>query len=447
MNLAVGEDWRQAKFAARYLAFCKSRATSCLTLAESIAGAMTETDSELPASYLTPWTAQLGSYQDVEDLDIDWIEDEDVDETLQAELLALKTLEIATPVLRLLATLAEHEGTLNPEVAEERTAQSRLRLQAAVSLLHLSTVETFSNAISPKFISTEHLSHYGDRALATKQTAAEVESVTFPHSIGPASQIISRMPRAVKVECLETIFIRYLHLLAHHPDYGTGQLDEIVEMAGYIQFYLDLIASSENISLLYHLAQKGKTVRDPESHGSSQNFYIMSEVAQILIKARAQQNSWLLASYPGKVRLPADILRPLPNVEVINRILKTVYLLSAKFAMNIFRIFLYCPSVCSLSPKTKPDGQNPRIRRIVKGMRRLIQRKMYENTGLVTNNKIKSFLSSWTKKSSSLTDKLKNFAVTAATTIAASLKPKIVMISTQTGIDDSIVANGYFVHV
>jgi hypothetical protein len=33
-----------------------------------------------------------------------------------------------------------------------------------------------------------------------------------------------------------------------------------------LQFYLDLIATSENVSLLYHLANKGKTVRDAESH-------------------------------------------------------------------------------------------------------------------------------------------------------------------------------------
>jgi hypothetical protein len=37
----------------------------------------------------------------------------------------------------------------------------------------------------------------------------------------------------------------------------------------YVKFYLDLVASSENISLLYHLSQKGKTVRDPESHTQS----------------------------------------------------------------------------------------------------------------------------------------------------------------------------------
>ncbi len=38
----------------------------------------------------------------------------------------------------------------------------------------------------------------------------------------------------------------------------------------YIMFYLDLVGCAETISLLYHLAMKGKTVRDSESHSHSQ---------------------------------------------------------------------------------------------------------------------------------------------------------------------------------
>jgi hypothetical protein len=38
----------------------------------------------------------------------------------------------------------------------------------------------------------------------------------------------------------------------------------------YLDFYLDLVATSDNISLLYHLAMKAKTVRDAESHTYSE---------------------------------------------------------------------------------------------------------------------------------------------------------------------------------
>jgi sister chromatid cohesion protein PDS5 len=38
----------------------------------------------------------------------------------------------------------------------------------------------------------------------------------------------------------------------------------------YLDFYLDLVATSDNVSLLYHLAMKAKTVRDAESHTYSE---------------------------------------------------------------------------------------------------------------------------------------------------------------------------------
>lgn len=104
----------------------------------------------------------------------------------------------------------------------------------------------------------------------------------------------------------------------------------------YIDFYLDLVATPDNISLLYHLAMKAKTVRDPESHTHSevcdtllmvgmvssdnpQNLYAMSELAQELIKNRTQAHSWSLQSFPGKVKLPPDILRALPSAEAANK--------------------------------------------------------------------------------------------------------------------------------
>jgi sister-chromatid-cohesion protein PDS5 len=82
----------------------------------------------------------------------------------------------------------------------------------------------------------------------------------------------------------EMIFVQFLHLLAHHPDFSLTQ-ESLPDMAKcvyflpftrvssymifgtrYIEFYLESVASAENISLLYHLSGKAKTVRDSESH-------------------------------------------------------------------------------------------------------------------------------------------------------------------------------------
>lgn len=43
-----------------------------------------------------------------------------------------------------------------------------------------------------------------------------------------------------------------------------------MDLYRYIDFYLDLVATPDNISLLYHLAMKAKTVRDAESHTFSE---------------------------------------------------------------------------------------------------------------------------------------------------------------------------------
>jgi hypothetical protein len=38
----------------------------------------------------------------------------------------------------------------------------------------------------------------------------------------------------------------------------------------YVEFYLDLIATSETVSLLHHLAAKAKTVRDADPQTESE---------------------------------------------------------------------------------------------------------------------------------------------------------------------------------
>lgn len=50
-------------------------------------------------------------------------------------------------------------------------------------------------------------------------------------------------------------------------------------------------------------------------------------MAQTLIHVRAEQTHGLtIPSYPGKVKLPSDILRPMPNAAKSNEIAKKVWL-------------------------------------------------------------------------------------------------------------------------
>jgi hypothetical protein len=107
------------------------------------------------------------------------------------------------------------------------------------------------------------------------------------------------------------------------------------------------VATNENVSLLYHLAQQCKTVRDKEGHTYSevscaqyatpsptnqpiQNLYLLSELADYAIKQRAQNNGWTIPSYPDKINMPKDIFSPLPTAAAAKEVRSTVYLTDEK---------------------------------------------------------------------------------------------------------------------
>ncbi|GLB39171.1 putative cohesin-associated protein pds5 [Lyophyllum shimeji] len=323
-----------------------------------------EEQSDVIMTFLLKEVLMVPILPDPNEMDVDeeWVLDEDVSPKLRAKILSLKVcryrslahassdkaLDISTPVLKMFATLLEFSGSFTGEAGEDPKVMSRMRLQAAVSLLHLSTVETYAQAISPKFLRlavtvqdscynvrvlflTKLISLLQPRKLPPRYNVIPFLTVHDPESdvkATAASYITGALKKTkhnVRTEHLEIIFIRLLHLLAHHPDFNKAH-EDLLDIAKYIQFYVELVASPDNVSLLYHLALKMKSVRDSESHTYTENLYIVAELAQELIKFRASSRSWTIQSYPGKVRLPSDILRPLPSPEAAKEILKTVYL-------------------------------------------------------------------------------------------------------------------------
>jgi len=294
--------------------------------------------------------------------DEEWVEDLAMSPQLKAKLLALKVcrnrslahassdtaLDIARPVLKMFTTLLQYSGSFTAEAPDDPQTKARLRLQAAVSLLHLASIGNYAPEIATNFVLLavtvqdpcyQVRMTFMDKLVAlltARKIPPQYNVIPFLSVHDPEADVKNKakayivtalrsMPKVVRLNHFEIIFIRLLHLLAHHPDFVVNE-ENLPDIAKYIEFYLELVASAENISLLYHLAMKAKTVRDAESHTYSENLYAASELAQHLIKNCAKLHSWSLESYPGKVRLPGDILRPLPNAEAANEILKTIYL-------------------------------------------------------------------------------------------------------------------------
>ncbi|KAJ7432911.1 armadillo-type protein [Mycena galericulata] len=386
-RLAVEGSFRQAKFAARVLAFSKNKAIVCTEVVEVISDALGTTTPELLVAHVAV-LAEFARFapdafehksdvlmaflvkqllmvpthplDDDEQTEEEWADESEVSDNLRAKVLAIKVcryrslahasadnaIEIATPVLKLLASLLDHGGSLMADSGEDPKVMSRMRLQAAVSMLHLATAPTYAKAIAPRFLKLAIVvqdtcfdvrmtflkklirlsqrqklpAHYN---VIPFLTVHDPESDVKTMAMSYVNGAMRKLAPAKRVQDMEMIFIRLLHLLAHHPDFSTSQ-EELLDIAKYIQFYLLQIANADTISLLFHLAGKGKTVCDAE--GDSENFWVICELAQELIKIWAHHHSLNITTYPGKLKLPSDILRPMANSEQTTQNRDTVYL-------------------------------------------------------------------------------------------------------------------------
>ncbi|KAH7117873.1 armadillo-type protein [Dendryphion nanum] len=126
---------------------------------------------------------------------------------------------------------------------------------------------------------------------------------------------------------LETIFSRLLSLIAHHPDFDTDA-ESLGIMSQYILFYLKTVATQDNLSLIYHVAQRVKGVAEGihPSAKADENLYILSDLAQTLIRSWEEQNGWSMQSWPGKLKLPAGIFKPLESHERAQEIADKIWI-------------------------------------------------------------------------------------------------------------------------
>ncbi|EJD05552.1 uncharacterized protein FOMMEDRAFT_132048 [Fomitiporia mediterranea MF3/22] len=324
-----GPSPKLAKFAARVLAFSRNKDELCSEIVKFIATSLPEAESETLVAHLAVLVEMVRSApdafeqrsdviiefllkevlmkssnaasMDVDDDADEWIDDDNLHPLGKAKVLALKVcrhrclvhsatenaLDVATPVLKMLVTLLENSGSLSEQVRDEPTVKSRLRLQAARSLLALATVNKFSDTMTPNFASialTIQDPCFNVRFFFLRKLAVHISSNKLPSRFnvilfltvhdpekdirdtaeGIVRNMLRKAPSGVRLSNWEMIFIRLLHVIAHHPDFGSEE-SQVFETAKYIQEYLSLVATSDNVSLLYNLAQKCKTVRDFES--------------------------------------------------------------------------------------------------------------------------------------------------------------------------------------
>lgn len=258
--------------------------------------------------------------------------------------------EAAADTYALLNRLVKDNGEGSDDASTPAAHKSRQRLLAANSLLKLSSNKRMDGFLSPAdFIQLALVTHdpcpqvrkgFAEKLmkyLGQGRLPPRFYTILFflahePEKIIKNSTITwIRSRRAAfaarKETILETVFARLLSLLAHHPDFDRE--DETLKlMSEYILYYLKCVATEENLSLIFHVAQRVKGVAEgiAPSRQADENLYVLSDLAQALIRSWEEQNGWTMQSWPGKMKLPSGIFRPLESHDRAQDIAKKTWI-------------------------------------------------------------------------------------------------------------------------
>ncbi|KAF9276541.1 hypothetical protein BGZ68_009952 [Mortierella alpina] len=313
----------------------------------------------------------------------DWVSKADLDEYSRSKIMGLKVLvnraimllesdpgaaqDAVRPVFKLLWTLLSEEGELVAEKNTNAVLKSHLRLNAARLVIKLTRGNpTFEKMVSvadyrrlalvmqdPIFGVRQGFATRVMKYIRSKELHIRYLAVLFLGAHEPELEwrqkvrgFLIQQSRSQagaedsKLMLNELSLARLLHLLANHPDFvitrrdeddvlaATKQhdVDDLNLTARYIEFYLETMANSENVSLIFYIATLLKTVRFVNLNEDTQNLYILSDLAQYLVQEKSRSHSWILTSYPGQVKLPRELFTPLGHSDLSVEISKKNYL-------------------------------------------------------------------------------------------------------------------------
>ncbi|KUJ19587.1 uncharacterized protein LY89DRAFT_581626 [Mollisia scopiformis] len=297
------------------------------------------------------------------DDDPDWQFDH-LDDECEAKCWAIKTLvnrlrtvedpetakKLAVPVYKLLNTLIFKEGEVTKAGNTPKHHKSRLRLLAAQQMLKLCTTKMFDEFLSPidftrlSFVAQDRLEVVRrgfieklQKYIVKNRLSQRFNTIIFvtafePGSNGSLKESImtwirsrAKISHHAKTRTFENILPRLIHLIAHHPDYSV-EPDELKDIGTYFLYYLNAVATEENLPLIYKCAQRVKQAKDAIPSADSNNLYVLSDLIQTLVRKYEEKKGWSMQSWPGKVGLPVGLYAALPSHEVAQDIAEKSYL-------------------------------------------------------------------------------------------------------------------------
>ncbi|KKA28262.1 hypothetical protein TD95_001851 [Thielaviopsis punctulata] len=302
---------------------------------------------------------------DAKDSDPSWVEDADMDDEIQAKLLALKVLinnlqatttvssgaatdeskDRIAAVFKLLRTLLTKDGELCKTKDTPKHHRNRLMLAAAQMMLKLCRETRFDPFLTPTdFNNLAFMAQHSEPAvrhrfveklqqyLATNELPVRFYTIVFLTAFEPIVSFKERLGTWIDARArffiernkpvLEPVVCRLISLLAHHPDYS-NDAENLVDHARYLVYYIRHVVTEANLGLVFRYVERAKQTVDAIDPEASENIYVLCDLALALLRKWQDRKGWSFQAYSHKVGLPIGLFSALPShkaaVEIASR--------------------------------------------------------------------------------------------------------------------------------
>lgn len=276
------------------------------------------------------------------------------------------------PVFELLMMLITQQGEISTSEDTPPAQRNRLRLAAAKLILKLCSKKTkFEQMITPerfnemalivvnppydvragfvnqikKYLGPDKLNHrwFTILFLLAFEPGHELRDTTMTWLRSRGQNFATQQSEAklgdkrLHSNVIEHIFARLISVMAHHPDYPVDDAtfgDDLLDFSRYLVFYMFSVANEENLSLIFHVAQRIKQMRDNISgdDAHSEHLWVLSDLAQAVIRNYADlmpghsKGANLLQTWPGTATMPRSLFKPMSNHEQAQQVVEKNYL-------------------------------------------------------------------------------------------------------------------------
>lgn len=328
---------------------------------------------------------------------------------------------LSEPIFKLLRSIIVNGGEIVPKkdstYPTPKAYQSRLRLAAGLMLLRLAECESYdgqlNESVVQELVFLVQDENKNVRGLFLNSLTEKLSAHTIPKKFVPlvmfyahepdesiqrkaATWIRSTFNRELDLHdswndlLFETSYVRLIHMLSYHSEFKNIYQEYISTeentddrsqafynlsafTTAYLSFAVGIIATADNISLLFYLAQRVKQYQSisfesgtedsdqqhTESKEKDERLYFVSDLAQLVVKQIAEMRKWYTTTWPGKIALPSDLYQKNRSKELVQDVVKSTFI-PEQYLNEVTRIVKTSCKRFKNLPKNKTIGKRAR---------------------------------------------------------------------------------------